>query len=116
MHVGCSIISTVISVMHAIVLDGGNCQRQASPSAAGSEVFDLIIDEEDASERVRQLLREQQLGLARSLLHDQLRVLPQAGARWAQLANLERRCAKRQRSGAPSSLGACMHTLLLLIV
>ena len=83
---------------------GGNhwrgCYWQAPSLAASADKFSLIADEKGASERVRQLLREQQLSSARSLLHDQLRLLPHAGASWAQLANLERRCAKRQRSGA----------------
>ena len=65
--------------------------------------MDLIADEDAANERVRELLRDQQLGPARKLLQDQLRVARSDGASWAQLANLERRCAKRRRKGATSA-------------
>ena len=64
--------------------------------------MDLIADEDGATERVRELLRDQQLEPARQLLHDQLRLARRDGACWAQLANLERRCAKRRRKGVPS--------------
>jgi len=71
-------------------------------------VIDLMADEDGASERVRELLRDQQLAPARRLLQDQLRLARSDGACWAQLANLERRCAKRRRKGAfgPSRCGS----------
>ena len=70
--------------------------------------MDLVAAEDGASERVRELLRDQQLAPARRLLHKQLCLAPRDGARWAQLANLERRCAKRRRKGeicAPDCAG-----------
>lgn len=55
----------------------------------------------DVNERASEMARRQELPAARRLLHSQLPLEPSNGALWAQLANLERRLAKRD--GAPHS-------------
>ena len=92
-------------------------QRQGSAGSKGSAVIDLMAAEDAANVRVRELLRDQQLAPARRLLQDQLRLARSDGAAWAQLANLERRCAKRRRKGAlcdsaSHSASAALLTLL----